>query len=1122
MAATPEPPSRQPTPLRRPGLLRFSAVELLVSLVVLFVSSAFLEYLRYGDVYEGLLMTVVMILAVLAVGGNRRTLLVATLLVMPAVVGKWSHHLWPSVVPPEFYLFAYLVFLVFVVSRLLHFILRAPRVNSEVLCAGISGYLMLGLLWVIAYMLVARAVPDAFTFTVGPTSHQTMDGFTAFYFSFATLTTIGYGDISPVSNVARMLSVMEAVTGMFYITVLISRLVALSSSRPPASESAGTQDSRCSDDPAGWDGLYSAGKVVNVRAMRLSAVSLALLVVLLAAVTVWAGGSGLNVIVVVNQNSADSVQLGNDYCEKRGVPPQNLLRLTNWAGGAIEWSLADFESALHTPLLAMINARGLTNQAELVVLSMDIPYRILASDPYQSHNGTTSALFYGFKNDVAPPIVCLPACCSLPDASSNSYAFSELPFHEATPNTAPTNSYLAMMLTASNLTSADLILSRGVAGDSSFPTQTVYLAKTSDPARNVRFAEFDNAILATHVRGDNSLVWINSDATSFTNLLGLMTGLALFTLPANAFTNGAIADTLTSYSGQLFEVLDQTCALAFLNAGAAGSYGTVWEPCGYPQKFPNPLAYFYQNRGFSLVEAYYQSLLNPYQGIVVGEPLSAPFARPGAAGWSSLTNGTVLSGQTQLQPAFVSAATNLPFGRVDLFVDGVFAQVMTNLPPAAGNVLTVTLNGTPVNYTVPAGATVPSVAAGLTAVLNAHTNSTHVQAWPVGDRLELQSLDPSVAGSSVPLGASNAVGSAGQLRTFLTPARSTFLDSAVTGYVVVLVSNTPLAGDWLQLVLTKTNGAQVRVNVTNSVAGATVADLTRNLANSINANPALQSADGVIAADSGDDSYCGIVEAQFTLYARSAGWPASQIQVAVTASTNLLAWPVGTNRLQDNLSDLQPRNHVYVSSGATSLAANSDFDTTQFADGFHLLTAVAYEGTSVRTQTRVSRNIQIQNTVLAASIATTLVGTDATLDFPLQFLVTANATNISRIELFSTGGLAGVVSNQPAALFAAPSAMLGLGLHPFYALVTDTVGKRYQTQNISIRLVPSFNLGISKPPLTLTWSAIPGQKYDVLATTNLTTAFQSAATLTATSSLALWPITAPGGAAAFYRVRLSP
>ena len=109
-----------------------------------------------------------------------------------------------------------------------------------------------------------------------------------------------------------------------------------------------------------------------------------------------------------------------------------------------------------------------------------------------------------------------------------------------------------MMLTASNLAAADLILSRGVASDSTFPTQTVYLARTSDAARSVRYVEFDNAIFASRVRGDDSLVWTNTNSTSFTNLLGLLTGLANLSLPTNAFVGGAMADSLTSYAGQMF------------------------------------------------------------------------------------------------------------------------------------------------------------------------------------------------------------------------------------------------------------------------------------------------------------------------------------------------------------------------------------------------------------------------------------------------------------------------------------------------------------------------------------------------------------------------------------------
>jgi uncharacterized protein (TIGR03790 family) len=857
--------------------------------------------------------------------------------------------------------------------------------------------------------------------------------------------------------------------------------------------------------------------------MRFLTGLLSVLAAVLAAGTLWADGSGLNVIVVVNQNSTNSVQLGNDYCEKRGVPPQNVLRITNWTGGAIEWNRTNFEGLLLSPLLGMIAARGLTNQAEYVLLSMDIPYRIRDNDPVVSHNSTTSALFYGFKRDTTPPVPCLPACCALPDASSNSYAFSELPLREARPDTAPTNSFLAIMLTASNLAGADLTLSRGVASDSTFPTQTVYLAKTTDAARSVRFVEFDNAIFASRVRGVDSLVRTNTNATAFTNLLGLMTGLASLSLPTNAFVSGAISDSLTSYAGKMFEDRSgQTPALAFLNAGAAGSYGTVWEPCNYPQKFPDPRVYFYQERGFCLAEACYQSLLNPYQGVLVGEPLSAPFARPGTADWSSLTNDTVLSGQAVLNPNFLAAATDLPLGRVDLFLDGNFVQTITKLPPAAGNVLSVTLNGVMASYTVPANATVASVATDLAAALNAQTNSTRVQAYAVGDRLELQSLDVTMPGSNVTLSASVALGSADELTTRLTPARATFLDTPATGYLGILASNTPVVGDWLRLDFTKTNGTPVTISVTNTTSGTTIATLVQNLANLVNANLALQAADGVLASDFGDDTYCGIIAAQFILYARSPGWPASQIRVTFTASTNLLALPPGTNRLQDNLTDLRPRNHLYVSSGATALPASFVLDTTQFPDGFHQLTAVAHEGTSVRTQTRVSRVVQVRNTALAATFTPLLTGTNATLDMPLQISVTPNTTRISRLELFSTGGSVGVVSNQPSAVFTVPSGTLGLGLHPFYVLVTDTARNRFQTETDWIRLIPPFKLSLSGVPLSLSWAAIPGQRYNVLSTTNLASAFQAVTSVVASNTLAQWPLPAPGGAASFYRVSLSP
>ena len=129
---------------------------------------------------------------------------------------------------------AALLFLVFVILHLVRFIVRVPRVDSEVLCAGVAGYLMVGLLWSVACILTARLVPGSFVFSADPAASGSMKGFTALYYSVITLTTVGCGDIVPVSGAARMLAIMKAMTGALYLTVLVARLVSPYSTPRPA------------------------------------------------------------------------------------------------------------------------------------------------------------------------------------------------------------------------------------------------------------------------------------------------------------------------------------------------------------------------------------------------------------------------------------------------------------------------------------------------------------------------------------------------------------------------------------------------------------------------------------------------------------------------------------------------------------------------------------------------------------------------------------------------------------------------------------------------------------------------------------------------------------------------
>src|SRR2546426_10680410 len=74
-------------------------------------------------------------------------------------------------------------------------------------------------------------------------------------------------------------------------------------------------------------------------------------------VHLYGGGSGLNTLVVVNQNSTNSCEAGNYYCERRQVPPENLLRI-NWPGGNLSWTSGDFQTNLLNPLLAALSGRA--------------------------------------------------------------------------------------------------------------------------------------------------------------------------------------------------------------------------------------------------------------------------------------------------------------------------------------------------------------------------------------------------------------------------------------------------------------------------------------------------------------------------------------------------------------------------------------------------------------------------------------------------------------------------------------------------------------------------------------------------------------------------------------------
>jgi hypothetical protein len=168
--------------------------------------------------------------------------------------------------------------------------------------------------------------------------------------------------------------------------------------------------------------------------------------------------------------------------------------------------------------------------------------------------------------------------------------------------------------------------------------------------------------------------------------------------------------------------------------------------------------------------------------------------------------------------------------------------------------------------------------------------------------------------------------------------------------------------------------------------------------------------------------------------------------------------------------------------------------------------------------------VRVQNSSLTASLNTLYGGSNTAVGATLKFSVTANAKLVSSIALFSTGGSLGVVSNQLTATFLVPGTNLGVGLQPFYAIVTSGTGSQYRTATTWINLVgaePPFGVSAVDPPVTLYWSCTAGRSYQVLTATNPAGPFQMAATYTPSNSAGVWVDTNTEWGEKYYRVQAS-
>jgi hypothetical protein len=194
--------------------------------VMMLVLSPFLDRPGWPEIFFRGLGALTFIAAIYAISTSSKRCITALVLATPAMVLNGVVAFRPErilLVPTAVLSVA---FLVFTLVSLLRAVVTAREVTSDTIYGAISVYLLMALTWGALYLLLVTLQPGALRVNTRNPG-ESIDWGDCVFYSYVTLTSLGYGDIVPATPHARSLSILEAVTGIMYVAVLVARLVAL-------------------------------------------------------------------------------------------------------------------------------------------------------------------------------------------------------------------------------------------------------------------------------------------------------------------------------------------------------------------------------------------------------------------------------------------------------------------------------------------------------------------------------------------------------------------------------------------------------------------------------------------------------------------------------------------------------------------------------------------------------------------------------------------------------------------------------------------------------------------------------------------------------------------------------
>lgn len=203
-------------------------IGLLASLLAVFLISPFFGHGSFGSHLLGAALIFTLLFCVLVIDRSKKLMVIAGLLAVPLVVSSVGALLGVSIAVNSLLSASCgVAFVLLIISVMLRDMFQSTKVDGALIVGAISLYLLLGLMWGFIYLALDQLDPGSFNYNFMQTIEIKDPTPALMYYSMVTLTTLGYGDITPLSAPARAMATMQAVAGQIYLTVLVARLVGM-------------------------------------------------------------------------------------------------------------------------------------------------------------------------------------------------------------------------------------------------------------------------------------------------------------------------------------------------------------------------------------------------------------------------------------------------------------------------------------------------------------------------------------------------------------------------------------------------------------------------------------------------------------------------------------------------------------------------------------------------------------------------------------------------------------------------------------------------------------------------------------------------------------------------------